>query len=386
MPKGFGKLCADCKTAKAWDKALGQNPRKPYFIWDKTERQIVATQGDERTDGTRWTKPMLEEFAEDNNYREGGEEWVVTNEDVVDGVDIWGGRGGENPRIVGSRVEEMERVGQTILQQLGGKKFTLMTGAKNFVLGDGYLKFRIGRNSKGVSLVKITLMPSDTYLVEFFKGVTLHSASSAPKLVSRHDDVYADQLSELFARVTGMDTVPPRFGSNPRTVPTRDEMKAKSLGALVLGGEVNLWLIKDSPTFFVFCEDDGDHTQAAGHSQSEALAVAKRLWPNCTFYPSPRQERPGTGRGRGNPLDLKNWWVFAVAGNKPVGILKHRHTTRHPRQHSMVRMAWSTKSRKRGKWMPLDVLVEKSFISDRRQAFEYAQLALAEVQSKAVVG
>jgi hypothetical protein len=36
--------------------------------------------------------------------------------------------------------------------------------------------------------------------------------------------------------------------------------------------------------------------------------------------------------------------------------------------------------------MPLDVLVEKSFISDRRQAFEYAQLALAEVQSKAVVG
>jgi hypothetical protein len=37
---------------------------------------------------------------------------------------------------------------QEILRQLGGNKFIAMTGAKNFVAGDGILAFRIPKASK----------------------------------------------------------------------------------------------------------------------------------------------------------------------------------------------------------------------------------------------
>ena len=61
--------------------------------------------------------------------------------------------------------ERTKEVAETIMAQLGGKRFSAMTGSKsyssgNFGKGDEYrpgLSFRVGRNPKGVMGVKVTL-------------------------------------------------------------------------------------------------------------------------------------------------------------------------------------------------------------------------------------
>lgn len=41
-------------------------------------------------------------------------------------------------------------IAETILQQLGGNKFVVMTGAKNFVALENGIKFNIGRNARSL--------------------------------------------------------------------------------------------------------------------------------------------------------------------------------------------------------------------------------------------
>jgi len=95
-----------------------------------------------------------------------------------------------------------ESVAKIILQQLGGNKFIVMTGAKNFVdHGNKALSFRIGRNSKGINYVKITLKASDTYDMEF--GRIQGSKYTVKKIES---GVYNDQLQKIFTLHTGLYT------------------------------------------------------------------------------------------------------------------------------------------------------------------------------------
>lgn len=55
------------------------------------------------------------------------------------------------------------QVAETIRQQLGGARFAMMTGAKNFVGGENMLLFSVGRGAKaGINRVRVTLDPSDT--------------------------------------------------------------------------------------------------------------------------------------------------------------------------------------------------------------------------------
>lgn len=96
-------------------------------------------------------------------------------------------------------------VAKTILEQLGGGRFALMTGAKNFVGTPDSLIFRLpgagGFTKAGINKVVVTLMPSDTYKVDFYrmrKGVS--------KLIDSADDVYCDMLREVFERATGLRT------------------------------------------------------------------------------------------------------------------------------------------------------------------------------------
>ena len=65
--------------------------------------------------------------------------------------------------------EEYDFDANTLLQQLGGGKFIAMTGAKNLMVDqkEKSLHMRIGKNSKGINHVKITLMPDDTYKMDF---------------------------------------------------------------------------------------------------------------------------------------------------------------------------------------------------------------------------
>jgi len=87
---------------------------------------------------------------------------------------------------------------QTILAQLGGNRFAVMTGARDFVGGENSLSFRIGRNAKAVAFVTITLGSDDLYTVEFL-GRTYAIKASA-------DGVYADQLAAIFTLHTGLYT------------------------------------------------------------------------------------------------------------------------------------------------------------------------------------
>lgn len=90
-----------------------------------------------------------------------------------------------------------EDVSKIILQQLGGNKFIVMTGAKNFVRGKNSLTFNIGRNKTSANKIKITLNSKDLYDVEFFKG---------GKSMKTFDDIYFDGLRKIFTDYTGMRT------------------------------------------------------------------------------------------------------------------------------------------------------------------------------------
>jgi len=93
------------------------------------------------------------------------------------------------------------RVAKTILQQLGGNKFIAMTGAKNLGSTNKSLQFKIGRNSKSINYVVITLKSSDLYEMEFIR-----IRGTKRTVVKKVKGVYADQLQTMFTKYTGMNT------------------------------------------------------------------------------------------------------------------------------------------------------------------------------------
>lgn len=92
-----------------------------------------------------------------------------------------------------------------ILQQLGGNKFIAMTGAKSFLGSENSLSFTLPRGfaNKGINKVRITLLPTDLYKVEFLK---FNGRKLSIDTVSEHEGVYSDQLRSLFTKETGLDT------------------------------------------------------------------------------------------------------------------------------------------------------------------------------------
>lgn len=97
-------------------------------------------------------------------------------------------------------------VATTILEQLGGRRFISMTGARHFVGTKNTLSFRLPGNAKdGINCVRIELTPLDTYRVKFER---IQSRKGIPTafLRSEHDDIYADNLVSLFERITGLYT------------------------------------------------------------------------------------------------------------------------------------------------------------------------------------
>ena len=92
------------------------------------------------------------------------------------------------------------QVAKTILQQLGGNRFIAMTGAKNFGSSSKSLQMKIGRNSKSISHVVITLKSSDLYDMEFIRV-----RGTSRKVVKKVTGVYADMLGKMFTKYTGMN-------------------------------------------------------------------------------------------------------------------------------------------------------------------------------------
>jgi hypothetical protein len=98
-------------------------------------------------------------------------------------------------------------VANTILAQLGGRKFVAMTGASSFVGGNDTLTFRLPRsdyNKKRIKGVRITLTPDDLYTMIFFKQKGRPTFEVVE--VAKHEGIYADQLAEIFTSETGLYT------------------------------------------------------------------------------------------------------------------------------------------------------------------------------------
>lgn len=91
-------------------------------------------------------------------------------------------------------------IANTIASQIGNRAF-MMIGAKNLVAGENYLRFKVGRNAKGVNLVTVTLTADDTYDVEYgsVRGMNY-------KVKSAENGIYVDMLHDSIERNTGMYT------------------------------------------------------------------------------------------------------------------------------------------------------------------------------------
>lgn len=92
-------------------------------------------------------------------------------------------------------------VANEILNQLGNRRFSAMTGATNFVGSETALTFKIMRNEKKVTHVRITLNEVDLYDVEFINVRGLNY-----KTLETVNNVYAENLRNVFTANTGLDT------------------------------------------------------------------------------------------------------------------------------------------------------------------------------------
>jgi hypothetical protein len=89
----------------------------------------------------------------------------------------------------------------TILAQLGGNRFLVMTGAKNISYDPTSLSMTLPRNAKGIRWVRVTLDENDTYSIDFVKMVR-----QLPQTATRVTGVYVEQLQDMFTLYTGLFT------------------------------------------------------------------------------------------------------------------------------------------------------------------------------------
>ena len=110
-------------------------------------------------------------------------------------------------------------IATTILEQLGGRRFMIMTGIKDFFTTNGNdLCMKLSRNQSKANQLRIEYnYGTDLYTMRFIRY-------TAPRLnlktgefvrekiteVRTFEDVYCDQLEELFREVTGLETIMPR--------------------------------------------------------------------------------------------------------------------------------------------------------------------------------
>jgi hypothetical protein len=97
-------------------------------------------------------------------------------------------------------------VANTILNQLGGNRFRVMTGAKNLVGDNNTLRFTLPRGfaQNKVNCVQVKLDVTDTYTITFYN--IKRSPSHEVKVIREFSDVYADSLQTVFTEITGLST------------------------------------------------------------------------------------------------------------------------------------------------------------------------------------
>lgn len=102
------------------------------------------------------------------------------------------------------------QVAQTILQQLGGKRFLTMTGARNLTSDGNALRMVLPECKHGKTRASVNgtiytfaalLTAADDYTL------TVSAVKSfVPTVIETVDGIYCDQLEEVFTRMTGLYT------------------------------------------------------------------------------------------------------------------------------------------------------------------------------------
>jgi len=104
-----------------------------------------------------------------------------------------------------STTDDRLTIANTIIAQLGGRRFTVMTGAKDFCATETGLSFRLpgagGYCKNGINRVRIALTGRDDYDVFFHRvrGAKLTT-------IAMHSGIYAEQLRDVFTAATGLQT------------------------------------------------------------------------------------------------------------------------------------------------------------------------------------
>ena len=99
-------------------------------------------------------------------------------------------------------------IAQTILQQMGGHRFALTTGSKDFFgLGNGLL-MSLSRNKTSANRLEIIYDEGlDLYNMRFYrKTFSKKTFESKTKDIAKYEGIYFDMLEEIFTEVTGLNT------------------------------------------------------------------------------------------------------------------------------------------------------------------------------------
>lgn len=91
-------------------------------------------------------------------------------------------------------------IANVILEQLGHRRFIVMTGAKNLVGGERTLAFHLPIIRK---FFEVKLEYNDTYTLSLF---TIDRKNGTRKVKTMLADVYCDNLRETFESMTGLYT------------------------------------------------------------------------------------------------------------------------------------------------------------------------------------
>ena len=102
----------------------------------------------------------------------------------------------------------MNTIARTILEQIGGKRFAVMTGSRDFVdMGNG-LRMSLARNKTSANRLDIIYdAGTDLYNMRLYrKTFRKKTFESKSKDVEVHEGIFFDMLEEVFTQVTGLYT------------------------------------------------------------------------------------------------------------------------------------------------------------------------------------
>lgn len=99
-------------------------------------------------------------------------------------------------------------IAKTILEQIGDRRFAVMTGSKDFTdMGNG-LRMSLARNKTSANRLDIIYdAGADLCNMRFYrKTFSKKTFESRTKDIATHEGIYCDMLEDMFTMVTGLYT------------------------------------------------------------------------------------------------------------------------------------------------------------------------------------